>query len=75
MKTPPIVTNYHRAIEWLEEFSNKLTGAIQVKSKVQPQEVHQVVVCAMNEVCSKDIVATIAWNDEATTSTITVHAA
>eukprot|EP00971_Amphidinium_carterae_P247778 4920075-Amphidinium_carterae.1 len=55
------VKTYARAIEWLEIFYQKLEVAVEVKVKIEAQEVLQHLVQTVQQVCYNDMKTTMIW--------------
>eukprot|EP00971_Amphidinium_carterae_P347161 6489021-Amphidinium_carterae.1 len=61
LRRQPGLDMYEKAF-WLQAFHTKLVVAIDADSRVEPQEVHRLLVDAMQNVCHDDITATLAWH-------------
>eukprot|EP00971_Amphidinium_carterae_P166590 3301607-Amphidinium_carterae.1 len=55
------IKTYARAIQWLEIFYTKLEVAVEVKVKVEPQEVLHHLVQTVQHVCYNDMKTTMIW--------------
>eukprot|EP00971_Amphidinium_carterae_P091292 1806874-Amphidinium_carterae.3 len=55
------ITTYGRAIQWLEVFYAKLEVAVEVKVRVEPQEVLHHLVNTVQQVCYNDMKTTMIW--------------
>eukprot|EP00971_Amphidinium_carterae_P288148 5720563-Amphidinium_carterae.1 len=55
------ITTYERAIQWLEVFYTKLEVAVEVKVRVEPQEVLHHLVNTVQQVWYNDMKTTLIW--------------